>query len=86
MYKHAVKKPDRRDLILHARTRLELARRKLDARWPRVMPYVRAAQQAPTRGVHSYAHMHVESATARPVGTGQDPTVLLEGEVACNLS
>ncbi len=46
--------------------RLELASalrtclRKLDALWKQPMPYVLSVHQAPTRGEHPYAHLHIE--------------------------
>ncbi|HLT40778.1 MAG TPA: galactose-1-phosphate uridylyltransferase [Enhygromyxa sp.] len=39
---------------------LQIALRKLDRLWQRPMPYVLAIYQAPTRGVHPYAHLHLE--------------------------
>ncbi len=39
---------------------LQLALRKLDALWQRAMPYVLAIHQAPVRGEHPYAHLHIE--------------------------
>jgi UDPglucose--hexose-1-phosphate uridylyltransferase len=47
---------ERRDL---ARV-LGLCLRKLDALWKRPMPYLLAIHQAPTRGDHPYAHVHIE--------------------------
>jgi len=47
---------ERRDL---ARA-LQLALRKLDGLWQRPMPYVLAVHQAPARGAHPYAHLHIE--------------------------
>jgi UDPglucose--hexose-1-phosphate uridylyltransferase len=34
--------------------------RKLDALWNRPMPYLLAIHQAPARGAHPYAHVHIE--------------------------
>jgi UDPglucose--hexose-1-phosphate uridylyltransferase len=51
---------------LDAAERADLARalqrclRKLDALWSRPMPYILAVHQAPARGEHPYAHVHVE--------------------------
>ena len=39
---------------------LQLALRKLDGLWQRPMPYVLAVHQAPARGEHPYAHVHIE--------------------------
>jgi UDPglucose--hexose-1-phosphate uridylyltransferase len=39
---------------------LRLALQKLDALWQRPMPYVLAVHQAPARGDHPYAHVHLE--------------------------
>jgi UDPglucose--hexose-1-phosphate uridylyltransferase len=39
---------------------LRLALRKLDALWQRPMPYVLTVHQAPARGEHPYAHVHIE--------------------------
>jgi UDPglucose--hexose-1-phosphate uridylyltransferase len=39
---------------------LRLALRKLDGLWQRPMPYVLAVHQAPARGEHPYAHVHIE--------------------------
>jgi UDPglucose--hexose-1-phosphate uridylyltransferase len=47
---------ERRDL---ARA-LRLCLRKLDALWQRPMPYLLAVHQAPTRGEHPHAHVHIE--------------------------
>lgn len=48
--------PERLDLA-HA---LRIALQKLDGLWQRPMPYVLAVHQAPTRGEHRYAHVHIE--------------------------
>ena len=46
--------------------RIDLARalrcclQKLDALWQAPMPYVLSVRQAPTRGDHPYAHLHIE--------------------------
>jgi len=51
---------------LDERERLDLARalqlclRKLDALWQRTMPYLLVMHQAPARGEHPYAHVHIE--------------------------
>lgn len=47
---------ERRDLA----QALRLALQKLDALWHRPMPYVLAVHQAPARGEHPYAHVHIE--------------------------
>jgi UDPglucose--hexose-1-phosphate uridylyltransferase len=47
---------ERRDL---ARA-LRLVLQKLDRLWQRPMPYVLAVHQAPVRGDHPYAHVHIE--------------------------
>ncbi|HEY0478433.1 MAG TPA: galactose-1-phosphate uridylyltransferase [Kofleriaceae bacterium] len=52
----ALDEPERKDL---ARA-LQLCLRKLDALWRRPMPYLLVVHQAPTRGQHPYAHVHVE--------------------------
>jgi len=52
----ALREDERRDV---ARA-LQLALRKLDGLWQRPMPYVLAVHQAPVRGSHPYAHLHVE--------------------------
>ena len=39
---------------------LQLCLRKLDALWQRPMPYVLAIHQAPAKGEHPYAHVHLE--------------------------
>jgi UDPglucose--hexose-1-phosphate uridylyltransferase len=52
----ALDETERRDLA-HA---LRLCLRKLDALWNRPMPYLLAVHQAPARGEHPYAHVHVE--------------------------
>jgi UDPglucose--hexose-1-phosphate uridylyltransferase len=52
----ALSGPERLDL---ARA-LGLALRKLDALWQRPMPYVLAVHQAPARGEHPHAHVHIE--------------------------
>jgi UDPglucose--hexose-1-phosphate uridylyltransferase len=39
---------------------LQVALRKLDALWARPMPYVLALHQAPARGDHPHAHVHIE--------------------------
>jgi UDPglucose--hexose-1-phosphate uridylyltransferase len=39
---------------------LRLSLRKLDALWHRPMPYVLTVYQAPVRGAHPYAHLHIE--------------------------
>lgn len=39
---------------------LQLCLRKLDALWNRPMPYLLAMHQAPSTGVHPYAHVHIE--------------------------
>jgi UDPglucose--hexose-1-phosphate uridylyltransferase len=39
---------------------LQIALRKLDGLWARAMPYVLAIYQAPSRGTHPHAHVHVE--------------------------
>ena len=39
---------------------LQLCLRKLDALWNRPMPYILAVHQAPARGEHPYAHVHLE--------------------------
>jgi UDPglucose--hexose-1-phosphate uridylyltransferase len=39
---------------------LQIVLRKLDRLWQQPMPYVLAVYQAPTRGAHPYAHLHVE--------------------------
>jgi len=52
----ALDEAERRDLA-HA---LQLCLRKLDALWRRPMPYLLAVHQAPPRGDHPYAHVHVE--------------------------
>jgi UDPglucose--hexose-1-phosphate uridylyltransferase len=39
---------------------LQVALRKLDGLWGRPMPYVLSVHQAPTRGSHPYAHVHIE--------------------------
>lgn len=48
--------PERLDL---ARA-LQLCLRKLDALWQRPMPYLLAVHQAPSRGAHPHAHVHLE--------------------------
>jgi UDPglucose--hexose-1-phosphate uridylyltransferase len=52
----ALDAPERLDL---ARA-LQLCLRKLDALWRRPMPYLLAVHQAPARGTHPYAHVHLE--------------------------
>ncbi|MDQ3364987.1 MAG: galactose-1-phosphate uridylyltransferase [Myxococcota bacterium] len=39
---------------------LQLALRKLDALWRRPMPYVLSVHQGPAKGVHPYAHAHIQ--------------------------
>jgi len=39
---------------------LRASLRRLDALWQRPMPYVLSIQQAPSKGTHPYAHLHVE--------------------------
>jgi UDPglucose--hexose-1-phosphate uridylyltransferase len=39
---------------------LQLCLRKLDGLWQRPMPYVLAIHQAPAKGAHPYAHVHLE--------------------------
>jgi UDPglucose--hexose-1-phosphate uridylyltransferase len=39
---------------------LQRCLRKLDAMWKRPMPYLLALHQAPPRGEHPYAHVHLE--------------------------
>jgi UDPglucose--hexose-1-phosphate uridylyltransferase len=39
---------------------LSIALRKLDGLWQRPMPYVLSVQQAPARGEHPGAHVHIE--------------------------
>ena len=52
--------------LLDGAARLDLARalqralRKLDGLWRAPMPYVLTLHQAPARGVHDYAHLHIE--------------------------
>jgi UDPglucose--hexose-1-phosphate uridylyltransferase len=46
--------------ILDLARALQIVLRKLDAMWRRPMPYLLALHQAPTRGDHPYAHVHIE--------------------------
>ncbi|HUS32310.1 MAG TPA: galactose-1-phosphate uridylyltransferase [Kofleriaceae bacterium] len=39
---------------------LQICLRKLDKLWDRPMPYLLALHQAPSRGTHPYAHVHIE--------------------------
>jgi UDPglucose--hexose-1-phosphate uridylyltransferase len=39
---------------------LQVAVRKLDGLWGQPMPYVLGVYQAPPRGAHDYAHVHIE--------------------------
>jgi UDPglucose--hexose-1-phosphate uridylyltransferase len=49
------------DAVRHDLARaLQIALRKLDGLWRKPMPYVLAVHQAPVRGEHPYAHVHVE--------------------------
>lgn len=47
---------EREDLAVCLRASL----RRLDALWRRPMPYVLSIQQAPAKGAHPYAHVHIE--------------------------